>query len=174
MRGVARSNHIDKRPTDIDWARLAAYIDGEGCICIGQKRVLNGPERKCTSTRTYLNIIIANTDPRLSEWLRDTFGGSIQLHRPHKNNPKWSLGYHWITGNRQAKWVLEGCLPFFIMKRAQAEIGIAHQNLCDYGKSAETFEKRTALRDKLSSMKGLASRRRIIPIRSEMTQEVVA
>ena len=54
--------------TDVDWARLAAFIDGEGTIFI-QRAGARGPH--C------LVVIVSNTSPLLTAWLETTFGGNV-------------------------------------------------------------------------------------------------
>lgn len=96
-----------------DLARLAAYIDGEGCISIepvGVKR----------SHR--MQVAITNTDVRLVVWLKDTFGGEYRAKG--KTNSRRRIWY-WYAGSALADELLKACLPYFIMKRDQAEIAIA-------------------------------------------------
>jgi hypothetical protein len=130
-----------REPSQIDWARLAAFIDGEGCISI------SGPSESGKRTRsTYLLAKITNTDARLLEWVGNTL--------------------------RMATEVLEGCLPYFIIKKEQAEVGLAHQRLIGIRQrekspriTPESFNARMELRDQLSMLKGTHSRRQ--DLRSE-------
>lgn len=164
----ARTNHLDKNPSQVDWARLAAYIDGEGCITIARKVLRSG------LVRTYLMVYVTNTNPRLPEWIRDTFGGSVQSSGFPHGNSKWSPMFNWVTGNAQAVWILNGCLPFFVIKREQAEIGIAHQALCGRRFGSKNISDRENLRDSLSRMKGKSSRRGGIFVLSSGEKEAVA
>jgi hypothetical protein len=142
--------------TEIDWARLAAYIDGEGCISVTRVVMKGKP-------RLYLQVVVTNCDFRLLEWIGNRFGGAVQ-ERPTNNIRKgrWSRSFRWITTNKVAAKILEGCLPFFVIKREQAEIGLAHQRLCGYKAkhSPEVEAEKNKLRDDLSIMKGLSSRRK--------------
>lgn len=116
MRRVKKS--IPDNLTVADWARLAAFIDGEGCVTIGRqgKVGVNG--------RSYaLTIRIGNTDPRLMVWLKRFGVGSFH---------DWEVAgqrhfYAWYVSARQAADVLVGCLPYLVIKRDQAELGIAFQ-----------------------------------------------
>lgn len=153
MKTTARTNHLGKTPSELDWARLAAYIDGEGCISIGRTVLKSG------KIRTYLQLSVSNTNPVLSEWIKQNFGGSIHFNRPFSRNPKWSDMYKWASSCAQAVWILEGCLPFFIMKRDQAEMGIAHQKLCGRRFGSANVAQREELRNRLSLVKGKSSRR---------------
>lgn len=125
-------NHIDiirlKNPSKSDYARLAAYIDGEGCIRI--------------SRSGELVIRIANTDIRLPMWCKATFSGFTGIHS--KGNGKWKPAYFWgITGNA-ASFILKQCLPYFIIKREQAELAIRSQGV--------SFNSRGKMREGMHSL----------------------
>ena len=96
-----------------DLARLAAYIDGEGYIAI---------ERVGIKRSHKMQVTITNTDVRLVVWLKDTFGGEYRAKG--KTNSRRRIWY-WYAGSALADELLKACLPYFIMKRDQAEIAIA-------------------------------------------------
>jgi hypothetical protein len=102
-------------PTQLDWARLAAFIDGEGSILITERR---------TPYQWYsrLAVCIANTDPRLPAWCKERFGGRIQVRSRHKENKRtvWT----WTAQAKIAEKAIRGCLPYFILKREQADIAL--------------------------------------------------
>jgi len=97
---------------EIDWARLAAFIDGEGTV-----RVYKAP-----TGRWGLRVVISNTDIRLISWLEETFGGYVYNVKPSTGNTKPS--FQWIFASR-IDLILAPCLPYFIIKRDQAEIALA-------------------------------------------------
>jgi len=144
-----------KTPTQIDWARLAAYIDGEGCIRIREKsyKLVAG-----SGKFTELRLTVSNCDPRLMAWLKDKFAGFVIVQSgKHRKAARY---YNWEATGRHAEWVLENCPDFFVIKRDQAEVGLAHQALIDYsrrGTSRGTIPERMVLRSKLSLLKGTAS-----------------
>lgn len=111
-------------PKDVDWARLAAFIDGEGSILINT----HSPKGR-VNPGFYLRVTVANTDVRLPVWLKETFGGTYK----DANTPKYYVGtnwkrcYHWGAASHRGAWILHNCMPYFVMKHAQAEIGIALQ-----------------------------------------------
>lgn len=116
-----------RTPSEIDWARMAAYIDGEGSVLINPR---SGRKNYVTdASGFYLRITVANTDVRLPIWLKETFGGSYK----DANTPKyyegqnWKRAYHWNTASNRAAWILFNCLPYFVMKHEQAQIGISLQ-----------------------------------------------
>jgi len=112
----------EHKPTVYDWCRMAAYLDGEGHLN------LNPMIRKHGRT-IQVRIIIVNTDPQLPSWLKEVFGGNVCVRVPQ--NPKAKLIYAWSCTAGRAAWVLYNSLPWFIMKRAQADILIAMQEEVD-------------------------------------------
>jgi hypothetical protein len=102
---------------ELDLARMAAYIDGEGCIAISST--------KAKTQACRMQIMIGNTDPRLSQWIIATFGGDVRLTGQGRKKKFW----YWYMSGRKAADLLTECLPYFIMKRDQAEVAIAFQGL---------------------------------------------
>lgn len=121
IRGV--KNDLSK-VSAIDWARLASFIDGEGHIALNENKMSNG------KSYAYLRVIVTNTDPRLIVWLQRTFGGGVTKYRAAKAN--WSNGFKWTATCRHAEAILNGCLKYFILKRDQADIGLAFQQTVRY------------------------------------------
>lgn len=144
----------------IEWARLAAYIDGEGCISIARVKGY----AKSSRPVLYLSITVANTDPRLIQWLTTRFGGATHVaKRPH--GKPWSPAYTWNAASRHGAELLRRALPFFIIKREQAEIALAFQDtiVADrrYGRTgrpAELLAEQDQMREQLFALKGTSSR----------------
>jgi hypothetical protein len=144
-------------PSPLDWARLAAYIDGEGSILINtQKR---GEDK---AVGFYLRVTVANTDVRLPIWLKETFGGTYK----DANTPSYYVGknwrrcYHWGASAHRAAWVLYNCMPYFIIKPDQAVLGIQLQESLSHftrgpGRRvpSEIREQRRELKRRLLQMK---------------------
>lgn len=103
--------------SEMDWARLAAFIDGEGCITISKTKGYRVQ---------YMKVFIANTDPRLMVWLRDNFGGTVN-GKPRTNREKHKPCYVWTVSSQMAWIILLCCMPYFIIKREQAEVALAFQ-----------------------------------------------
>lgn len=99
----------------IDWARLAALIDGEDCINLtyAGKRWLT------------LTVSITNCAPRIPQWCAATFGGKCRLIKRKLSKASWRPAYIWYRSTIDAEKILRGCLPYFIAKRDQAEIALA-------------------------------------------------
>lgn len=137
-------------PSEMDWARLAAYIDGEGHVGINQQRFKN-PKR---SRRHYLAVVVTNTDPRLMLWLKRTFGGSIYEVSVKSRRRV----FRWQLNARKGVEVLKGCLPYFIIKKELAELGIAFQD----AKSKRRLNTRQLTTEELRNRDEFASKMRDI------------
>jgi hypothetical protein len=115
----------------------------------------------------YLEVVVANTDIRLVNWLKQAFGGSIYAGNTNTvvKKLRTKLCYHWYLGSKQAADVLAGALPYFLIKREQAEIGLAFQRtiLVDHrygckGRPAALLQEQYAMREQLSVLKGTTHR----------------
>lgn len=160
-------------PTVIDWARLAAFIDGEGCIRITEKK-----EKHYPRAYLYLQINISNTDPRLPAWLKKTFGGGVyHSRRASKLNVRWSDCFMWMVSGGRVAELLQGCMPYFIIKREQAETALAFQETIGrkggpgYSTPPEIVESQYKFKDALSSLKGRSSRRPGFQKRNETLEQ---
>jgi len=112
--------------SQVDWARFAAFLDGEGSISIAHA-VHKDP--KFPGARThyeYVRLTIANTDPRLINWLVETFGGKVRS-RIYVRNAKWKPAFWWTSSCKRATELLTHALPYFLLKRERAELAIALQ-----------------------------------------------
>lgn len=165
----------EKTPSEIDWARLASFIDGEGCIRISDKPSYSKNARRVM----FLQVNISNTDPRLPQWLKETFGGGVWMsNRSAKLNVNWANCFAWIVSCRHAQEILERCLPYFIVKRDQAEIAIAFQKTIQNGKGRtrrtpdDVVARRNELRNTLSELKGRSSRRGAYKERNETMDQI--
>ncbi len=149
--------------SQIDWARLAAYIDGEGCITI---KSVHGA-REASRRVMYVDINVTNTDVRLTAWLQQTFGGSVYLNHGNRGNVKWAPAAAWNVASKYAAEILANCLPYFIIKRDQADVALAFQSTIlpgrPYGvkgRPAELIAKQHAFKEELQTLKGTSSRAR--------------
>jgi hypothetical protein len=144
-------------PPEMEWVRLAAFIDGEGSIQIRARG------------NNVISVVLCNTDPRLLVWAKDTFKVGTISTRTFKNwgektKFKHKPGYAWEVQARAAQWLLEGCFPFFILKKEQAQICLEVRSTVKSfrGRAPLTLDilsLRAGLKEKLSSEK-----KRIIPM----------
>lgn len=141
-------------PSEMDYARLAAYIDGEGCISVGASR-----KKTWKNESVYVNLSVHNTDARLIDWCAERWGGRV--YKTVQTNSKWTDSFGWRVSCQQARQILECCLPYFI-KREQAEIAIALQKTQRRwgrnGAPLEVHALRQQMRNKLSELKGKNAR----------------
>lgn len=111
-------------PTTVDWSRLALLIDGEGCLEISKVRLKN-PNH---TTRYFIRCSIYNTDPRVIIWVRDTFGVGRVSGRRRSQKPC----YDWTLSCSSLVPILEGCLPYFVIKKEQAQDLLEFQKRLGY------------------------------------------
>ena len=110
---------MDLRERDL--AYIAGFIDGEGSITSGGRR--------CT-----LKVNATNIDKEPLEFIQRMFGGSIYECPPKKL--EWRTIFRWVIGGASALVVLESLLPYFIIKRKQALLGIELAKSSDMGRQA--------------------------------------
>jgi hypothetical protein len=106
-------------PSEMEWARLAAYIDGEGCISITYHC------KKGRYNFFSLLIDIANTDIRLMYWLQEHFGGWLSVNQASATDNRRVPCYHWRMSQKDYVEALEKMMPYLVIKKEQAEIAIA-------------------------------------------------
>ena len=108
--------YCDYESVDVcDLIYAAAAIDCEGCIGIYTPRQSNG-----NSNYFHIRVNVANTDSVLTNWMLETFGGSIAS--THKGDKHKKTVYYWYVGAQQACDFLRCVLPYLKLKWEQAEI----------------------------------------------------
>lgn len=120
---------------DVDWARLAAFLDGEGNLRLNADDIKTCRQGKRRMTRYRCILRITNTDVRLTEWCQRTFGGSIMFRE--SGSLKWKDSTTWYTCDGRTEYILRNCLPYFVIKREQAEIMLAFRATYKFRNSAE-------------------------------------
>jgi hypothetical protein len=108
--------------TQIEWAQLAAYVDGEGYISLTRK---SRKEGKWAWHTFDISVRVANTDVRLPNWCQQRFGGSVQMTYAKQYRGRKSL-YTWSVYGKKTKEILQGIAPYSVIKREQIEIGLAY------------------------------------------------
>jgi hypothetical protein len=136
---------INPNATQSDWARLAAFIDGEGCINI------HTSYKGSAGSVHRVRIQVANTDARLPHWVIQTFGvGHVYVNRGTGPRPV----YFWEVAGRTAQAILRACLSHFVIKREQAEIALRF-HVGSVGKRLTVVERdaRESLKQNLMQLK---------------------
>jgi len=102
---------------DTDWARLAAYIDGEGCISLNRTKRKDG---ECYAYRP--TITIGNTSFALMDWLRFMFNFSIYTRRTNAQSHFGNKTNYYAYTSHKASiiTILNNVLPFLIVKADHA------------------------------------------------------
>jgi hypothetical protein len=123
----------------IDWARLAAFIDGEGCIRIQRSK----PRRGSPRHQYIVRIQITNTDARLMQWVQVRFGGAVTP--PVNKGNGWKPMMIWYISAKRADPILRGIRPYLILKNNQCDAALALRNTichsCRYPSDEEMSEK---------------------------------
>jgi len=156
-------------PNAIDWAQMAAYIDGEGSILINARKV---GKHTTEASAFYLKVMVSNTDIRLVVWCKENFGGNYYDANTEKyyEGHDWKRAYHWNVSSTHAAWILWNCFQYFVMKRDQAEIGIKLQEsmrFCNKFRNL-SFDVVTERRELKKSLLALKAKGR----KSQLEQEV--
>ena len=86
---------------------IAGFLDGEGCIC---------------ASNSYLAVTLTNINREPLELAERLFGGTIYEQAPRDSRHK--LLFRWQVNGQEAAGVLRYLLPYLIVKRKQALLGI--------------------------------------------------
>ena len=144
----------------VEWIRLAAFIDGEGCIRIAT--VKGGKLRR--RRILYAEVSIANTDSRLMLWLKGTFGGSTCVDKK-RAKPNWAPRYSWSVASRYAVELLRRAYPYLLLKKEQANEIFAFQTTVKRwgvkGAPDEVILQQWKFKERLQLLKGTASKRNL-------------
>lgn len=104
----------------IEWARLAAFIDGEGTIT-AQAQTMN--KGRCRTTK--LSVQVSNTDIRIPSWCQRIFGGAVTPYRA--SSPVGKPYAVWTVASLMAEEILRFCLPYFVAKFEQAQVALLYR-----------------------------------------------
>ena len=80
------------------------------------------------------------------------------MHEQKRRNPKWRPCFTWCVSNQKAEWILRNCLKYFVIKREQAEQGLAFRKTITVGMARcgldpKVIETRRAQRSRLQELK---------------------
>jgi hypothetical protein len=143
---------MERSPTASEVAYCAGVLDGEGTIAITRNRP-RGPTQHSPSFG--LIVSVSNTNNALILFLCSLWGGTVIVSSKPKGNRR--AAYRWLISGRKAVPFLKAVLPFLIIKRAEAELGIKFQSTKHYGPkrlSEKTINERQIMMDRMSALKG--------------------
>jgi len=162
------------KPTVYDWARMAAFLDGEGNMNINPIHDM----RRKNPLHLQVRILIGNTNPNLPVYLRNVFGGNIVLRNQQKYNPRAKQTYIWSCTSARAAWILHNCMPWFILKSAQASLLINLQEEIDKTRqgrgrsvSTERIASRIAMKNELHRLNAKGCDNQIVISIDKLTGE---
>ena len=116
-----------KKIRNIDLARIAAFIDGEGYVGVGKMR-----DNRYPSPRHILIVSVSNTDMRLMDYLLQFSGAVHPLVKPPEGK-NWKQCYYWKSEQKEAVLLLKLILKYLLLKKKQAELGIEFYETCFNG-----------------------------------------
>lgn len=134
---------------DLEFARLAAWIDSEGCFAM-IKQPSKKTQRHSDSWNIRLSIVQA--DKRPIKWAQRTFGGSCNKGTGGTNAPMW----YWLCHAANMEAIITRCLPFFLVKREQALLILEYRRTLTLGRRRLTPEvvlQREVIRQRLGMLK---------------------
>ena len=120
------SHGVAYKPTPVDWAYLAGFFDGEGCVTVsyrGRPKPI-GKRKDLVANYPYwaVRIVVTNTSFELLRRIRAKFGGYVHKHgwKP-KPNDNWRRQNQWVVSNGpHCLWILSGMLPHLFYKKPEA------------------------------------------------------
>jgi len=115
---IDRPVEVEIPPTEIDCAMMARTIDCEGTIVIVNRK---------QGKRSYpiIRVSVYNCDRGLIDWIAERFGKTtVQVRRARQQRPN----YMWSVSALQAAAVIRQCLPWFLVKRNQADLALEFQD----------------------------------------------
>ena len=98
---------------------VAGVIDCDGSICIVKNG--NGSLR--------LKLAVYNSSRALTDWFAQTLGGKVATTKPRSE--RRSTEYSWSVYNAQASELIQLVLPYMVVKRRQALLGIEFASTLD-------------------------------------------
>jgi hypothetical protein len=97
---------------------LTGIIDGEGCVYVNRRKVAGRRKTPGYSVK----VVVSITDYSLVEWFsKHAKLTSICTYQPQGNRKrKWVCTWN----NSKAEWLLNSILPYLVIKKRQAVLGL--------------------------------------------------
>jgi len=162
-RGDRKVKEVSYNLSDTESAYIAGLFDGEGHVGL-YERGRKSKSRKGAQGSSYnLRVQITSTDYNIIEWLTDKFKG-LSYHSswdnrknddPNRNVETWKDVYQFLLVSRNAEGFLKCVLPYLIIKKERAVLGIEYMKLMGYSGMDlpdELIQKRNIIFDKLKSL----------------------
>lgn len=173
QRGLTiRTALISSKPTEIDWAYLAGFYDGEGTVTA---------TRQARSDGFYyqLRFSISNTNYELLRELQSKFGGSIHVGSVVKDKPRYKQIYLWMaTSKTTCLPIFYGMLPYLRYKTDEIKLAISYWENMVTPKRGEPLSCNEVYRrsEIVRAIQSLPHRRKYIPttLPEEVTRMISA
>ena len=104
-------------------AYLAGIVDGEGCIYMEFRRHKN-KNGEITTRSSRINCVVTNSNPKIMAFLSEYYNGYVRITKQQAMF-HWKDRLNWTVAGKQAKRFLTDILPYLLLKKEQAEIGLA-------------------------------------------------
>lgn len=104
--------------TEVEWAYLAGFVDGEGCISASRHVGRNG------STEYYYPHLTLGQKNKVHVEHLLQYGGTLRAI--NIKNPKIGTGksWRWVVRAGEVEKVLRSILPYLVVKQPQAQLAI--------------------------------------------------
>ena len=110
------------------WSYVAAMVDAEGGVFLSRTTLYT------SSGKPYfgydLKVSIANISVRLMKWLVKNFGGEFRPKQKGKFGKHQCYEWFVTGGYTRIEQFLLGIIPYMLIKRDQANIGLEFIRLC--------------------------------------------
>jgi hypothetical protein len=128
------------------WVYAAAMIDAEGGVFLSRTTLHTSKGKPYYGYD--LKVSIANISTKLMKWLVKNFGGEFRTKQQGRFGKH--ICYEWFVtgGYRRIEWFLLGILPYMLIKRDQANIGLQFTRL----DGKQNPQKRAELHAKMISL----------------------
>jgi len=105
--------------TKEDYAYLAGFLDGEGCIGVYSRIKQNRGSRQYTPSKSYRpRVSIVNTNKEVLEWIKKEFGGYLSMKTKVAGH---KIGYSLnIVDYKKIERMIINCLPNLKVKKEVA------------------------------------------------------
>jgi len=119
---LAWRNFVPPVLTKEEWAYIAGFLDGEGCIGVYTRSKNHMGTRQITGAVSYRpRISVTNTNKEVLLWMQSKLGGVVRDRGQIRIG--WKPIYHWNLQNVQMIFVIcENCIPYMHVKAEQARI----------------------------------------------------
>jgi hypothetical protein len=118
---IPRKEAIVVTDDKLKWSYLAGIVDGEGCVSLSAYHRTDNLDGQW---RYSFAFSIVNTDLKLMKWLISNFGG-VYYTKGNGGNSNWKMSYLWRPkGRRNTEQLLLALLPYLVVKREQALLGL--------------------------------------------------